>query len=698
MNRFFTYSMLMAVLLLLVSGSLLAQVQRDIDIGNIRYTTRDDMAADDLEWPMQWRQPGNGLIFSDDENYDQLECYGYIIGVNMSWKDAGGSPWTKKIAMMAQNRLSDIKNITIPSKFTRTFKYRPPNRIVGTKNWTDVTWNQDPVDPAAPSDVVIYTKMTTWTGIDVERWMYGFGNPKYDDFVIQEWKYTNSSTEDRKDVYIAVIGSMASNGHYPGDNWGQYYGGSYKEYAAGNKSADSLRMFYAWDADIKGSTHDDKGNPDLTWGYLKCPTYASAVVLHADKSTSDETDDPGQPVKGGWSQREKLPDLAVSTHDGIYNMFLSPQWDPTIPSLVTYKNEGWYRILPPTWNPLVDDPNTEQEKSGVFIFGPYQMKPGEDVRFVTAMCVASINPRVAIDAGWAYNPGLTSLMPRKPMPYAYGNFINKGDLLTRAQKDKLIDTGKDSVFNTAGLAKTVWKSSNVKYGKGTFNIDFPPPSPNLTVKSMIGNTSLVWGDQAEKAGTIKGYRVYRNFWRPPEWTWPSDTNFVLIKDNIPPGTLKYDDSDVIAGESYYYIVTAVSLKGVESSKTWNRTGYYKTGTDRLLESATSSRAPDETGWKENVVVVPNPYHARAVKKYTSTKLNFFNLPSYCNIHIYTMTGDKVQTIKHVAGTGEQNWDRQDTFDTMQIISGIYFFVVEELDGPSGQPTGEIAKGKFVVVK
>jgi hypothetical protein len=354
--------------------------------------------------------------------------------------------------------------------------------------------------------------------------------------------------------------------------------------------------------------------------------------------------------------------------------------------------------MPPSWNPLVDDPNNEQEKSGVFNFGPYQMKPGEDVRIVLVMCVASVNPRAAIDAGWAYNPGLTSMMPRKPMPYAYGDFIKKGDLLTRAQKDKLIDTGKDSVFNTAGLAKTVWKASSVKYGKGAFNADFPPPSPTLTVKSMIGKTSLVWGDQAEKAGTINGYRVYRNFWRPPEWTWPSDTSFVLIKDNIPPGTLKYEDSDVIAGESYYYIVTAVSLKGVESSKTWNRTGYYKTGTERLLEGVTSSRIPDNTGWQKNVVVVPNPYHARAIKKYTSTKLNFFNLPSYCNIHVYTSTGDKVQTIPHITGTGEQNWDRQDTIDTMQIISGIYFFVVEELDGPSGRPTGQIAKGKFVVVK
>ena len=696
MNKFYTYGVLAVVLLLAVSGALVAQVSRTIDIGNIRYVTRDDMANDDIEWPQLWRGPGNGMIFADDADYDMMECYGYTIGINLTWTDAGGTTWNKKCAQMAHQRTSDIKNITKPSKFTRTFKYRPPKRIVNVKDWTDVTWAQDPVDATIPSDVMIYTKMTTWVDIDVERWMYGFGNAKYDDFVIQEWKFTNNSTTEKKDVYFNLLAQMASHAHYPGDNWANYYGGSYKEYLAGTKSADSMRVFYAWDADYRGSPEDDKGNANLTWGTLESPSYASIVCIHADKDVNDETDDGTQPYKGGWAQREKIPDFGVSTHHGIYE-FLSTPWDLTIPNLNTYKNEGFYRIIHPTWDPLIDDSNLEQEKNAVFIFGPFQMKPGEDYHVVTALCVSSINVKTAIAAGRAYNLGISSQMPRVPMPFAYGDFIKKGDLLTRTQKDKLVDTGKDSVFNTTGLAKTVWKSSTVKYGKGKFNIDLAPPSPSITLKSLIGRTSIAWGDEAEKVGPIKGYRLYRNFWRPPEYTWPSDTNFVLIQDNIPSGTRAYSDADIIAGESYYYIVTAVDNKGIESSRAWNRTGAYKTGTDRLLESVTSSRAPDSTAWNKNVVVVPNPYHARAVKKYTSTKLNFFNLPAYCHIHIYTMTGDKVQTIKHTTGTGEQNWDRQDTFDFTQIISGIYLFVVEQLDRPGGNPTGQTAIGKFVVV-
>jgi len=313
--------------------------------------------------------------------------------------------------------------------------------------------------------------------------------------------------------------------------------------------------------------------------------------------------------------------------------------------------------------------------------------------------LGTIGFKTAIAAGWAYDPtNLSSILPRRPMPFAYGNFIKKGDLLTKAQKDQLIGTGRDSLFKAVSLAQRLWKASNVKYGKGTFGLDFPPPAPNLNVKSAVGKTVLTWGDEAEKAGAIKGYRIYRSYWRNPTLKDPCDTSFVLLKDAVPTGTRSYEDQEVIAGESYYYYVTAVSTKGVESNPLYNRTGALKTGTDRLKESVTSSRVPDAAGWKKNVVVVPNPYHSRGLTRYqNTTKLNFFNLPAYCKIHVYTVSGDKVQTIAHASGTGEQNWDRQETFDTTAIVSGIYYFVVEECDA-AGKSTGESAIGKFIVVK
>ncbi|MDZ7261543.1 MAG: hypothetical protein ONB05_05495 [candidate division KSB1 bacterium] len=707
MNKIFKFCFLVALLSLATASAVQAQTLRSITIGNIEYFTRSDFASERLNYPVLWRDPNNRLLPNDNpDNPNDTgardmhgSTYGFMIGVNTTWT-SGSNTFTKRVTALIPVKWSDTKHMTIPKAYQRTFKYRPAHRVINGTDFTDLTIDQDPVDPTIPSDVMIYTKFETDQKIDVERWAYGLCNDKYNEFIITEWRFTNVGTEEAKDVYFAIltgIGSIAY-GTTAASFWGNYYGANYKDYVAGDQSADSLRIYYAFDGDIKTSKEDDIGNPDLTYGYFKKPMYIGHAVLHADKSASDETDDPGQPIKAGHSMRQWCPELSLANHEVAY-AYLSGPWDNTIPDLYTYKNQGFYRMLPPDWVEADHDPTFEPEKTSLQSFGPYQIKPGEDVHIVTAYCVGSISFKTAIDAGWAYDPGnVTTILPRRPMPYDYGTFIKKGDLLTKAQKDRLIATGRDSLFKAASLAQRLWKSSNVKYGKGTFNVEFPPPAPDLTANSEIGKIQLSWGDQAERAGNIKCYRIYRNYWRIPTLKDPCDTSFVLIKDNIPPGTRSYEDYDVIAGESYYYYVTAVGLNGVESDPLYNRTGALKTGTDRLKESVTSSRVPDQTGWKNNVVVVPNPYHARGLTRYQgTTKLNFFNLPAYCNIHIYTMKGDKVQSIRHMTGTGEQAWDRQETFDTTAIVSGIYLFVVEELDS-SGKATGESTIGKFVVVK
>ena len=220
-----------------------------------------------------------------------------------------------------------------------------------------------------------------------------------------------------------------------------------------------------------------------------------------------------------------------------------------------------------------------------------------------------------------------------------------------------------------------------------------PPSPSLTLDSSPGQIDLAWGTEAD--ADAAGFKIYRNYLRPPEVTLPTDTLFVEIAD-VSASVHSYVDTDVIRGQNYYYYVTAYNSDGVESSVFLNRSGQLKGGSERLEESVTPTRSPDPD-WKANVVAVPNPFHARSVYKYSGEVINFLNTPAYCNIHIYTMTGDKVQTLEHRTGTGDESWDRQDTFSTMQIVSGIYIFVVEELK-ENGSATGETAIGKFVVVK
>ncbi|MFB3131279.1 MAG: hypothetical protein ACE10K_02020, partial [Rhodothermales bacterium] len=166
-------------------------------------------------------------------------------------------------------------------------------------------------------------------------------------------------------------------------------------------------------------------------------------------------------------------------------------------------------------------------------------------------------------------------------------------------------------------------------------------------------------------------------------------------DEVPVGTNQYIDTRVTRGDDYYYYVVSVNAAGIESSAFLNRTGVTD---DKFLEALSPTRAPD-ANWQDNIVVVPNPFHTQGASNYEQARrLNFLNLPAFANIHIYTMTGDRVQTIEHDSSTGDDDWERQDTFSTMEIVSGIYIYVIEELDGPRGRPTGEQAIGKFVVIK
>jgi hypothetical protein len=479
-----------------------------------------------------------------------------------------------------------------------------------------------------------------------------------------------------------------------------------------------MRIWYAWDADDKSTTPDDKGRTDAQWGTLREPQYFANVIIHADASPSDETDDPNQPVKAGWSQRDLSPNLNELTHEGIYD-FLSATWTRVGSNLQDYSifvdhsgnevTDGFYRTLKPGIDIRDFDWINEQEKSFLSSFGPFTMQPGDDYRVVVAYVGGSISLREAIDAGRAYANGAANQQPLVPLPNdlldEQGNVIaTAGNTLTRDQKDAFIDSGKDKVFKTASRAIRAWNNSNVRSGAGTFNIPFAPAAPSIEGFSENDQVRLTWGDEAEddnRAGSIAGYRIYRDYKRATEITRespPTDSTFFLL-DEVGPSVREYVDTNVSRGENYYYYVTAVTSDGIESNPFQNRTGTSATREDEALSPTRSPAAQ----WESNdptqgVVVVPNPFHASAANKYDGKRLNFLNLPAYANIHIYTMTGDLVQTIEHDGGTGDQSWLRQETFSTVEIVSGVYIYVVEELDGPRGSATGRKKIDKFVVIK
>jgi hypothetical protein len=453
-------------------------------------------------------------------------------------------------------------------------------------------------------------------------------------------------------------------------------------------------LYYNFDADETGDgARDDRGNPDEIYGNFEKPQFAALALIHADVGVNDESSGANWPLKGGWSQRQLSPDLLSNSHEQVY-AFMHEPWSPSITGLYTVPgSDGLIRILDPTLTYRDVESTQEQEKAASFTFGPFTMQPGEDYRVVMAFVGGTIDNRTAIDAGYAYDWGAEALRTRRPFPRSIPELgINAGDMLDMEKKDALLDTGLDSLKAHARKAAEVWNNGSVRKGVGSFGIDLAPPPPSITVTSTPGSIELEWGTEAEDYGSdIAGYKLYRNYYRPPSIDTPTDTTYILLKDFSGTGTHSYNDEDVSRGQDYRYYVTSYTSKGIESSHFLNR------ASGQIEEGVSPTRAP-EVNWKDKVVAVPNPYHLRGAYKYGGAKLNFLNTPAFCKIHIYTMTGDLVQTLYHNEGTGDEAWDRQDTFSTMAIVSGIYLYVVEELDGPSGSATGEQAIGKFIVVK
>ena len=80
---------------------------------------------------------------------------------------------------------------------------------------------------------------------------------------------------------------------------------------------------------------------------------------------------------------------------------------------------------------------------------------------------------------------------------------------------------------------------------------------------------------------------------------------------------------------------------------------------------------------ERVIVVPNPFRARAPwDQVGATEVHFINLPSESRIRIYTVAGDLIRELRHFSPVGDfERWDLKNQ-NGSDVSSGVYLFRVE----------------------
>jgi hypothetical protein len=364
----------------------------------------------------------------------------------------------------------------------------------------------------------------------------------------------------------------------------------------------------------------------------------------------------------------------------------------------------------------------------MWMFGPYYLKIGDKVHFAVAELAGYGAARLeqtraglkdqggscgaqcgepTDSAFWPvpnWSEVITYGAPVNP-PFMYGYPYLKSPLLDSASNASrynlpdYVNSNVVTIKEVADKAKQAYTGDTLKPPywpekfpvQGSYKFPIPVPSPIFRMPhdtTLLANF-IIWGTQVESfthprlQGALNHYEVSRASHPLGPWT-KLDTVGIADPRYFSNSEYVYVDTSTRLGESFYYSVISVDVHGNKSGRT-----------NTILH--TTQRKGTET--LEKVYVVPNPFfvisgYGGASAQVTTggevdNKIGFYNLPKQdCKIHIYSYSGQLIQTINHSKDYANEWFEV--TRNNQFLASGLYFFVVETLDGQK-------THGKFVVI-
>ena len=601
----------------------------------------------------------------------------------------------------------NINSEIYPVDFKLIGKFDRPGVFVDNTRASDIEYDDevDDFDPSIPADRMIYNVINTPIGITMTRKVLVFSQQYNNNYFIYEYVFKNTGEIDNRGTTIpqrtltdvifffqyryAFAGEAYAGGWRPtGSEWGR----NTINDVVGQDATHTLpppndfRAVFAYYGPCTGAPGiaEDIGLPRYTNGSILAGTnFAGVVVLHADKSPQDQTDDPAQPTTtrfmGSDNDAQNLGpyDAALMTRKYQYMTAGHPQ--PQADQIGKDAN-GWPTNTANDWG---TDPGGYSSAQG---FGPYTLAPGDSIKIVLAEAVAGIMKNrenvKKIARNWFNNSG--------PFTLPDGSTTTDRNIY----KNTWVFTGKDSLFQAFRRARANYNSD--------YNIPQPPPPPTeFSVLSGGNRIILSWSDNADSWPNFNGYLVYRA-------ENQTDTTYQLIfqcdKSNV---VHSFDDVTARRGFNYFYYIQTKddgSTNDIEpgvplvSSKYYTRTS---NANPAFLRRPPSSSLTD-------IRVVPNPYNinARNIQFGTSTpdRLAFYGLPPFCKIKIYTETGDLIETIDHTSSTGDELWHSL-TSSRQLVVSGLYIAYFEVTQDTYDDQTGALLfkKGentfrKFIIIR
>ncbi len=587
-----------------------------------------------------------------------------------------------------------------PIELKTVSKYEPVTVTVDGLETLDLPKDADEIDPNLPSDRMIYNRVNTAIGLTMERRIYQWGNSYHDNYHIREYTFTNTGNADadadieypnktltglrffwqyrysviRQTRYImgnATGWGINAMTDRVGDGIGPDYG-----------APAGIRGHFTWhgryDNQVGGGTvaYDNIGGPIFSsanssgfvnaadsLGRLGAYHFVGNAFLYVQTAPGNLADDPTQPS----TMTEIGSDDGLNSSNDQFNVTKMAQEYQNF--MMAGRTPRHAYLVEPSGTPgFLDQRNPASRgttggfsaASGV---GPYTLAPGESIRIVIVEGAAGISRELANTTGRQFKLGQISAL----------------------QKNTIVFQGRDSLVQ-------MFRRAKANYDAG-YTVPMPPAPPlSFDVISAGDRIGMEWDYDSALESQVDGFEIYRargNY----------DSTYVKVAD-LPPSARSYDDDETtvvgapLRGLDYYYYIVARGKASDNAGGAMTPAGvplrssrYYTQTYDpaRLLRQAGTSL--------DQIVVVPNPFYRSSAQEFRfddRLEIAFYEIPGNCTITIYTEAGEKVRTIRHTNGSGDEFWNLN-TDSRQRVTSGVYIAQIKNED------TGESTTVKFVVI-
>ncbi len=591
-----------------------------------------------------------------------------------------------KVAHIGPRGPVDTKTEILIQKFKMYGKYDHPGVFVdgdpaSILQYLDIV---DSVDATMKEDRRIENVVNTSVGITMTRTIRGFSNQYHDNYHVVDYVFENTGiysssgatfNEALTGVYFAMqyryaptreSGPYGAGGYWAPQNTA--WGANTVNEVIGEIPADNeMRAAYSWHGLHSKSTdgHDNIGSPYYGTGgdgHLSAQQFVGVVTLHADKSTTDPSDDVYQPSTTLYTGSDQPITQSNDQFNPVKMQERYLHMAAGHPAISQAEDIG---------SGYADTWGTDAGGYSQFIaYGPYDIAPGEKIHIVIAEGAAGINREMCYEVGGNWFDGNVAI----------GELLNPDGSAPADKdeyKDKWVFTGEDSLMQTFRRAHDTYEAD--------YAVPEPPPPPEMfTVTSGGDRIGLSWASNAEVHPGFRGYKIYRAMHKP-------DTSYEeIFSCDVTNLTNEFADVKAKRGFKYFYYI--VSYDDGNSNQVAPGAPLYSSKFYTMTNIGASLKRP--AGSLDRIRVVPNPFNIASkslqFSKSGEDRLYFYDIPGVCTIRIYTERGDLIKTIEHTDNSGDESWDSVTEYRQV-VVSGIYIAHFE-------QPDGQSTFRKFIVIR